>query len=162
MEVKEMLKSCKHCGQIHNEDEMSEKYEFTWPGKQNAKKIAFVQTSATLRPCEKESQNFETTENLYIEGDNLEVLKILQKSYYNKIKMIYIEIMTTRLIQFNFASVGRFQGGANVPEGCKLPSHFQGKQKEPRKPDGFRECGSFVFVWTQACLLLLCRFFQSP
>jgi adenine-specific DNA-methyltransferase len=74
-----------------NENEIPEKYEFTWPGKQNAKKIAFVQTSATLRPCEKESLNFETTENLYIEGDNLEVLKILQKSYYNKIKMIYID-----------------------------------------------------------------------
>lgn len=68
-----------------------EKYEFTWKGKNECYKIARERTKATLIPCESESINFNDTENLYIEGDNLEVLKILQHSYYNKIKMIYID-----------------------------------------------------------------------
>lgn len=68
-----------------------EKYEFTWKGKNECYKIARERTKATLIPCESESVNFNDTENLYIEGDNLEVLKILQHSYYNKIKMIYID-----------------------------------------------------------------------
>lgn len=55
----------------------------------------------TLRPCKEESVNWGNTENLYIEGDNLEVLKLLQESYLSKVKMIYIEINTQRLIQFN-------------------------------------------------------------
>ena len=68
-----------------------EKYEFTWKGKNECYKIARERTKATLIPCESESVNFNDTENLYIEGDNLEVLKILQHSYYNKVKMIYID-----------------------------------------------------------------------
>lgn len=68
-----------------------EKYEFTWKGKNECYKTARERTKATLIPCESESVNFNDTENLYIEGDNLEVLKILQNSYYNKIKMIYID-----------------------------------------------------------------------
>lgn len=69
-----------------------EKYEFTWPGKIDTIRGAQLPTKATLKLDEKSSKNIESTENLYIEGDNLEVLKILQKSYYNKIKMIYIVI----------------------------------------------------------------------
>ncbi len=68
-----------------------EKYEFTWKGKNECYKVARERTKATLLPCESESVNFNDTENLYIEGDNLEVLKILQHGYYNKIKMIYID-----------------------------------------------------------------------
>ena len=69
----------------------SERYSFTWPGKTQAIKESQKQSTGTLRPCKEESKNWDTTENLYIEGDNLEVLKLLQKSYYNKIKAIYID-----------------------------------------------------------------------
>ena len=58
----------------------------------------------TLRPVKADSRDWDTTENLYIEGDNLEVLKILQESYLGKVKMIYIDIKTPRLIQFNYFS----------------------------------------------------------
>ena len=72
-------------------DKENERYNFTWNGKQEAKKIAQTPSTGTLRPCEKESKNWDTTQNLYIEGDNLEVLKLLQKSYHKKVKMIYID-----------------------------------------------------------------------
>ena len=68
-----------------------ERYNFTWPGKTQAIKESQKQSTGTLRPCKEESKNWDTTQNLYIEGDNLEVLKLLQKTYYNKIKMIYID-----------------------------------------------------------------------
>ncbi len=68
-----------------------EKYEFTWHGKSECIKNAQTRSHGTLRPCEEESKNFDETGNLYIEGDNLEVLKLLQKSYYGKVKMIYID-----------------------------------------------------------------------
>ena len=69
----------------------SERYSFTWPGKTQAIKESQKQSTGTLRHCKEESKNWDTTENLYIEGDNLEVLKLLQKSYYGKIKAIYID-----------------------------------------------------------------------
>ena len=72
-------------------DENHEKYNFTWPGKIQAIKESQKTSSGTLRPCKEESKNWDSTENLYIEGDNLEVLKLLQKSYNNKIKIIYID-----------------------------------------------------------------------
>ena len=72
-------------------DDSCEKYAFTWPGKTQAIKESQKQSTGTLRPCKEESQNWDNTKNLYIEGDNLEVLKLLQKSYYNKIKCIYID-----------------------------------------------------------------------
>lgn len=72
-------------------DDSHEKYNFTWPGKSQAIRESQKQSTGTLRPCKKESKNWDTTKNLYIEGDNLEVLKLLQKSYYNKIKCIYID-----------------------------------------------------------------------
>ena len=68
-----------------------EHYQFTWNGKYQSIKTAQTPSSATLRPCKEKSKNWDTTENLYIEGDNLEVLKQLQKTYYGKIKMIYID-----------------------------------------------------------------------
>ena len=77
-------------------DDSSERYAFTWPGKTQAIKESQKQSTGTLRPCKEESKNWETTKNLYIEGDNLEVLKLLQKSYYNKVKMIYIDPLYNR------------------------------------------------------------------
>ena len=72
-------------------DDSREKYSFTWPGKTQAIKESQKQSTGTLRPCKEESKNWDTTQNLYIEGDKLEVLKLLQKGYYNKIKAIYID-----------------------------------------------------------------------
>jgi adenine-specific DNA-methyltransferase len=69
----------------------NERYNFTWNGKSKAKKIALTPSTGTLRPCKTESKDWDTTQNLYIEGDNLEVLKLLQKSYHKKVKMIYID-----------------------------------------------------------------------
>lgn len=68
-----------------------ERYEFTWNGKTEAIQLAQKQTTGTLRPSKEESVDWDTTQNLYVEGDNLEVLRILQNSYRNKVKMIYID-----------------------------------------------------------------------
>jgi adenine-specific DNA-methyltransferase len=68
-----------------------ERYNFTWNGKAKALRLAQTPSLGTLRPCKEESKDWDTTENLYIEGDNLEVLKLLQKSYHSKVKMIYID-----------------------------------------------------------------------
>lgn len=72
-------------------DEREERYQFTWPDKRKSVLLANSPISATLRPCREESVNFDTTQNLYIEGDNLDVLKLLQETYLGKIKMIYID-----------------------------------------------------------------------
>ena len=68
-----------------------ERYQFTWPDKKRAIVSANAPINKTLRPCREESVDFDNTENLYIEGDNLEVLKLLQETYLGKIKMIYID-----------------------------------------------------------------------
>jgi adenine-specific DNA-methyltransferase len=68
-----------------------ERYGMNWPGKADCFKTIQMPSLATLRPCPEESINFNMTENLIIEGDNLEVLKLLQKSYLGKVKMIYID-----------------------------------------------------------------------
>lgn len=72
-------------------DEKEMRYQFTWPDKNKSVLLANTPTKATLRPCRAESVDFDNTENLYIEGDNLEVLKLLQETYLGKIKMIYID-----------------------------------------------------------------------
>ncbi|MCY9664890.1 site-specific DNA-methyltransferase [Paenibacillus alginolyticus] len=77
------------CGEYITDD--FEKYEFKWKGKSDCLRLAQKRSTATLRPCTEESVNFDTTQNLYIEGDNLEVLKLLQRSYFRKVKMIYID-----------------------------------------------------------------------
>src|SRR5699024_8379326 len=69
----------------------SERYSFTWNGKSESIKLTQQPSTGTLRPDKDKSKDWETTENLYIEGDNLEVLKLLQKSYSNKIKLIYMD-----------------------------------------------------------------------
>tara|TARA_R110001583_G_scaffold122072_1_gene273333 strand:+ start:17549 stop:19516 length:1968 start_codon:yes stop_codon:yes gene_type:complete len=68
-----------------------ERYSFNWHGKPDAKRISQTPSTGTLRPCEEESKNWDTTQNLFIEGDNLEALKLLQKSYHKQVKMIYID-----------------------------------------------------------------------
>ncbi|WP_290913153.1 site-specific DNA-methyltransferase [Eubacterium sp.] len=72
-------------------DGNEERYQFTWPDKKNFVLLANAPINKTLRPCREESVDFDNTENLYIEGDNLEVLKLLQETYLGKIKMIYID-----------------------------------------------------------------------
>ena len=68
-----------------------ERFGLSWPGKSNLLKVIQQPSVGTLKPCREESVNFDETENLFIEGDNLEVLKLLQKSYFGKVKMIYID-----------------------------------------------------------------------
>lgn len=77
------------CGEYISND--FEKYKFEWKGKAECLKLAQKRSNGTLRPCPEESVNWDTTQNLYIEGDNLEVLKLLQTTYYRKVKMIYID-----------------------------------------------------------------------
>ena len=77
------------CGEYIDND--FEKYKFEWKGKSESLRLAQKRSTGTLRPCREESVNFDDTQNIYIEGDNLEVLKLLQTAYYNKIKMIYID-----------------------------------------------------------------------
>src|SRR5690554_4819367 len=72
-------------------DSRRERNGVDWPGKRDCLRLIQQPTTATLKPCREESVEFDTTENLFIEGDNLEVLKLLQKSYYGKVKMIYID-----------------------------------------------------------------------
>ena len=68
-----------------------ERYQFTWPDKRNAVRLSNTPTTMTLRPCREESVDFDNTQNLYIEGDNLDVLKVLRETYLGKVKMIYID-----------------------------------------------------------------------
>jgi adenine-specific DNA-methyltransferase len=72
-------------------DEREEKYGLNWHGKRRARQLALTPSTGTLRPCPEESVDWDTTQNLFIEGDNLEVLKLLQKSYAGKVKLIYID-----------------------------------------------------------------------
>ena len=78
-----------HVGDIA--EDKRERYQFTWPGKQKARAEAIRSIEKTMRPCPEESVNWDTTENLYIEGDNLDALKILRETYAGKIKVIYID-----------------------------------------------------------------------
>lgn len=77
------------CGEYIDND--FEKYKFEWKGKADCLRLAQKRSTGTLRPCLEESVDWDTTQNLYIEGDNLEVLKLLQTAYYRKVKMIYID-----------------------------------------------------------------------
>jgi len=72
-------------------DDRDERYSFIWNGKSKARMIAQTPSTGTLRPCKEESVDWDATQNIFIEGDNLEVLKLLQKSYHKKVKMIYID-----------------------------------------------------------------------
>jgi len=72
-------------------DDSEERYSFTWKGKSKARMIAQTPSTCTLRPCKEESVDWDSTQNIFIEGDNLEVLKLMQKGYHKKVKMIYID-----------------------------------------------------------------------
>ena len=72
-------------------EDSNERYNFTWNGKGRALRLSQTPSLGTLRPCKEESKDWDNTQNLYIEGDNLEVLKLLQKSYHSKVKMIYLD-----------------------------------------------------------------------
>ena len=78
-------------GGVQDLEDSKERYSLTWNGKSEARQMAQEVSTGTLRPAKEESKNWDNTENIYIEGDNLEVLKLLQKSYHGKIKMIYID-----------------------------------------------------------------------
>ena len=78
-------------GGVQKLENSKERYSLTWNGKARARQIVQEVSTGTLRPAKEESKNWDNTENIYIEGDNLEVLKLLQKSYHGKIKMIYID-----------------------------------------------------------------------
>lgn len=80
-------------------DENKERYQLTWPGKKEAILTSNTPTKNIIRPIKEKSVDFDNTENIYIEGDNLEALKILQDSYLNKIKCIYIDQTTPNMIQ---------------------------------------------------------------
>lgn len=79
------------CGEYIDND--FEKYKFEWKGKADCLRLAQKRSTGTLRPCPEESVDWDTTQNLYIEGDNLEVLKLLQTAYYRKVKIISSRIL---------------------------------------------------------------------
>ena len=87
----DLLRQICNGGGGQNTESSKERYSLTWNGKSRARQIAQEVSTGTLRPAKEESKNWDNTENIYIEGDNLEVLKLLQKSYHGKIKMIYID-----------------------------------------------------------------------
>jgi len=89
LSVTKLLETCGVYDTVDENDR--EKYEFRWKGKQEAQQLAGKRSAGALRPCLEESVNWDTTQNLYIEGDNLEVLKLLQRTYFRKVKMIYID-----------------------------------------------------------------------
>jgi len=109
-----------------------ERYGFTWNGKSQARRIAQTLSTGTLRPCPEESLDWDTTQNIFIEGDNLEVLKLLQKSYHKKIKMIYIDppyntgknFIYPDRFQDNLATYLRYTGQTDE-EGLKLSANAE-------------------------------------
>ena len=113
-------------------DEGEEKYGLNWHGKKKARQIALTPSVGTLLPCPEESVDWDTTRNLFIEGDNLEVLKLLQKSYANKVKMIYIdppyntgkEFIYPDKFQENLDTYLKYTGQAD-DEGMKFSSNTE-------------------------------------
>ena len=113
-------------------EDQPERYSFTWNGKNRARRIAQTPSTGTLRPCPEESINWDTTQNLFIEGDNLEVLKLLQKSYHKRVKMIYIdppyntgkEFIYPDKFQDNLDTYLRYTGQTDE-EGLKLSANAE-------------------------------------
>ena len=100
-------------------DEGEERYQFTWPDKRAASRLANTPTTQTLRPCREESVDFDNTQNLYIEGDNLDVLKVLRETYLGKVKMIYIDppYNTGHDFVYNDNFISSYEDFANA---CKI------------------------------------------
>ncbi|MBW9258592.1 MAG: site-specific DNA-methyltransferase [Candidatus Thiodiazotropha sp. (ex. Lucinisca nassula)] len=113
-------------------EDKNERYSFTWHGKSRARRLAQAPSTGTLLPCKKESVDWDTTQNLFIEGDNLEVLKLLQKSYHKKVKMIYIdppyntgkEFIYPDKYQDNLDTYLRYTGQVN-DEGFKVSTNLE-------------------------------------
>lgn len=123
---------CQLLGDAKVLDEGEEKYGLNWHGKKKARQIALTPSTGTLLPCPEESVDWDTTKNLFIEGDNLEVLKLLQKSYTNKVKMIYIdppfntghELIYPDKFQENLDTYLKYTGQIS-DEGLKLSSNTE-------------------------------------
>ena len=121
-------------GQVAESDE---KYGLNWHGKRQARQVSLTPSAGTLRPCSDESADWETTQNLVIEGDNLEVLKLLQKSYAAKVKLIYIDPPYNTGKDFIYPD--NFQNGikhylqltGQVEGGSKLTANVEGSAKIP-------------------------------
>ena len=115
----------------HTEDS-DERYGFTWNGKSKARRIAQTPSTGTLRPCREESVNWDSTQNIFVEGDNLEVLKLLQKAYHRKVKMVYIdppyntgnEFIYPDRFQDNLQTYLRYTGQVD-DEGLKLSANSE-------------------------------------
>lgn len=113
-------------------DDREERYSFNWNGKSQARMIAQTPSTGTLRPCLGESVDWDNTQNIFIEGDNLEVLKLLQKSYYKKVKMIYLdppyntgkEFIYPDKYQDNLSTYLRYTGQVDA-EGFKLSTNSE-------------------------------------
>lgn len=108
-----------------------ERYQFSWPGKRDAVRLANAPIDKTLRPCREESVDFDNTQNLYIEGDNLDVLKLLQENYLGKVKMIYIDPPYNTGNDFVYAddfgkTTEKFKGESGLfdEEGNQLADHM--------------------------------------
>jgi len=117
-------------------DEREEKYGLNWHGKRRARQLALTPSTGTLRPCPEESVDWDTTQNIMIEGDNLEVLKLLQKSYAGKVKLIYIDPPYNTGKDFvypdNFQDnirnymelTGQVEGGAKISSNTEASGRF--------------------------------------
>lgn len=117
-------------------EEREEKYGLNWHGKRRARQLALIPSTGTLRPCPEESVDWDTTQNLMIEGDNLEVLKLLQKSYAGKVKLIYIDPPYNTGKDFvypdNFQDniknylelTGQLEGGAKISSNTEASGRF--------------------------------------
>ncbi len=112
--------------------EGEERYQFTWPDKRAANRLANTPTTMTLRPCREESVDFDHTQNLYIEGDNLDVLKVLRETYLGKVKMIYIDPPYNTGNDFvyndNFA-----ESYSDFAESCKVYDNEGNLQFDPKE-----------------------------
>ena len=112
--------------------EGEERYQFTWPDKRAANRLANTPTTMTLRPCREESVDFDHTQNLYIEGDNLDVLKVLRETYLGKVKMIYIDPPYNTGNDFvyndNFA-----ESYSDFAESCKVYDNDGNLQFDPKE-----------------------------
>ena len=111
--------------------EGEERYQFTWPDKRAANRLANTPTTMTLRPCREESVDFDHTQNLYIEGDNLEVLKVLRETYLGKVKMIYIDPPYNTGNDFVFND-DFTQNYSEFSESCKVYDEDGNLQYDPK------------------------------
>ena len=108
-------------------DDRAEKYGLNWHGKRRARQFALTPSTGTLRPCPEESLNWNSTQNLMIEGDNLEVLKLLQKSYSGKVKLIYIDPPYNTGKDFVYADDYR----DNIRNYLALTGQIDGENRKP-------------------------------